>query len=306
MSGFPRVLVAAVVLVVSTAGTASATEPPLPNSGRLYADIRTPTTAATAEVGVPLLIAGRALGSGEGVQVDSVQVSLDGGASWDDAVLGVGTRGTYVWSMLYTPTVPGELTIEARASWAEFRQVVPPEAVHVAVGPAGPPPALACPCELDLPELPGGAIAADPDRSPVELGVRFELDRDGFVTGLRMLRPAGAPVEGHLWGPDGTLLAAATDVPAVERGFGTTGGLVTFAEPVPVTAGQTYTASYFTGGARYDAAELYFGGVLVQPPFRTPLDESGGAGVYAYGDAPTFPTFTWNRSNYWVTPIFSS
>jgi Domain of unknown function (DUF4082) len=308
MSGFARVLMATVVLVMSgtvLAGTAAATEPPLPFSGNLYADIRTPTTGATAEVGVPMLIAGRALGSGEGVQIDSVQVSVDGGASWDDAVFGGGTHGTYVWSMLYTPTEPGHLTIEARTAFAQFRQTIPPQAVDVTVGPAGTPPAVACPCELDLPELPAGTIGPDPDRNPVELGVRFQLDRDGFITGVRLLRPAGTPVEGHLWGPDGTLLAAAPGVPETDR-FRTTGDLVTFAEPVPVTAGQLYTAAYFTAGAQYDAAELYFGGVLVQPPFRTPLDESGGAGVYAYGDAPTFPTFTWNRSNYWVTPIFSS
>jgi hypothetical protein len=43
----------------------------------------------------------------------------------------------------------------------------------------------------------------------------------------------------------------------------------------------------------------------VQPPFTTVFDENGGAGVYQYGDAPAFPTQTWNRSNYWVTPIFT-
>jgi Domain of unknown function (DUF4082)/Bacterial Ig domain len=309
MSWFARALVAAATTaaVLAPAGTAAAIEPPLPFSGNLYADIRTPTTGATVQVGEPMLIAGRALGSGEGVQIDSVQVSVDGGATWDDVAFGGGTHGTYVWSMIYTPTEPGALTIEARTSWEQFRQTIPPQVVDVTVGPAGPPPAAACPCELDLPELPGGTAQPDPDLNPVELGVRFQLDRDGFITGLRVLRP-GTPgsgeVEGHLWGPDGTLLAAAQTVPQMSR-FGNS-FLVTFAEPVPVSAGQTYTAGYFTAGTQYDSTELYFSGVLLQPPFRTPLDEIGGAGVYAYADAPAFPTSTWNRSNYWVTPIFSS
>jgi hypothetical protein len=307
MSWFARTLVAATTLaaVLVPAGTAAAIEPPLPNSGRLYSDIRTPTTGAAVEVGVPLLIAGRANGSGEGIQIDTVQVSVDGGASWDEAVFGGGTHGSWVWSLIYTPTEPGELTIMVRTAYREFRQEIPPQVVRVTVGPAAPAPGLACPCELDLPELPNGTPTPDPDVNPVELGVRFHLDRDGFITGLRLVRPVGPPVQGHLWAPDGTLLAEAPDMSTTSPTMGRS-SVVTFAEPVPVTAGQTYTASYFTAGSRYDSSELYFGGVLVQPPFRTPLDEIGGAGVYAYADAPAFPTLTWNRSNYWVAPIFSS
>ena len=125
MSWFARTLVAATTLaaVLVPAGTAAAIEPPLPNSGRLYSDIRTPTTGAAVEVGVPLLIAGRANGSGEGIQIDTVQVSVDGGASWDEAVFGGGTHGSWVWSLIYTPTEPGELTIRGVA-WSGAAPIV--------------------------------------------------------------------------------------------------------------------------------------------------------------------------------------
>ena len=74
---------------------------------------------------------------------------------------------------------------------------------------------------------------------------------------------------------------------------------------MPVEAGLPYVASYFTAAGHYDSAELYFGGALVQPPFTTIFDEDGGAGVYQYGDSTAFPTLSWNRSNYWITPVFT-
>jgi Domain of unknown function (DUF4082) len=33
---------------------------------------------------------------------------------------------------------------------------------------------------------------------------------------------------------------------------------------------------------------------------------SGGNGVYAYGSASTFPTNTWNVSNYWVDIVVTT
>jgi len=47
-----------------------------------------------------------------------------------------------------------------------------------------------------------------------------------------------------------------------------------FDTPVPVQAGQTYIVSYFTSHGRYDSAEGYFGGALVQPPFGNPVCRS--------------------------------
>ena len=53
------------------------------------------------------------------------------------------------------------------------------------------------------------------DGQPVELGMKFTADRDGQITELKYYRAAGDAGdidvrEGHLWGPDGTLLATVT------------------------------------------------------------------------------------------------
>ena len=82
------------------------------------------------------------------------------------------------------------------------------------------------------------------------------------------------------------------------------GSRSTSANPVAITAGTTYVASYHTSGD-YSADGNYFAtahtnGSLTAPASRS----SGGDGVYAYGTAPLFPTNTFNATNYWVDVVF--
>ena len=71
----------------------------------------------------------------------------------------------------------------------------------------------ACPCTMFTPGAAPGGTQAVRD-APLEVGVKFRSDEDGFITHLRFYKNAnntGTHV-GHLWTADGQLLAAATFV----------------------------------------------------------------------------------------------
>jgi hypothetical protein len=81
-----------------------------------------------------------------------------------------------------------------------------------------------------------------------------------------------------------------------------------FATPIPVTAGTTYVASYFApnGGYANDSAAFANAGVDNPPLHALQSSVSGGNGVYAYGNSPSFPASTFNATNYWVDVVFTA
>src|SRR5262249_48166290 len=82
----------------------------------------------------------------------------------------------------------------------------------------------------------------------------------------------------------------------------------TFAAPVAITAGTTYVASYFAPNGHYSVNFNYFGAAGVDSPplhlLRDGLD--GSNGIFAYGPSGTFPTTTFQSSNYWVDVVFET
>ena len=81
------------------------------------------------------------------------------------------------------------------------------------------------------------------------LGVKFTADVAGSVTGVRFYKAAantGTHV-GALWSADRQLLAQGTFSGESASGWQT----VTFATPVPITAGTTYVASYLAPNGHY-------------------------------------------------------
>lgn len=158
-----------------------------------------------------------------------------------------------------------------------------------------------CPCSIwDSSATPGTNFFRD---SPVELGVRFKADSDGFITGIRFYKGEGndGVHVGSLWTNDGTLLSQAT---FIETATGWQDA--TFASPVAITANTVYVASYHTN-AGYAYTSGYFAtSGQDRPPLHALQDGvSGSNGVFAYGSAITFPTGTYNSTNYWVDVIFS-
>jgi Domain of unknown function (DUF4082)/Bacterial Ig-like domain len=77
---------------------------------------------------------------------------------------------------------------------------------------------------------------------------------------------------------------------------------------VAITANTVYVASYHTNVGRYSLDEQYFtnSGFNSSPLYALRNGENGNNGVYAYNANPTFPTSSYNASNYWVDVIFAT
>ena len=81
------------------------------------------------------------------------------------------------------------------------------------------------------------------DPSPVNLGVKFTTDANGWISGIRFYKGAGntGTHVGSLWTSSGALLGQVTFTSESASGWQE----ADFATPIPVTAGTTYVASYF-------------------------------------------------------------
>ncbi|UWU37676.1 DUF4082 domain-containing protein (plasmid) [Rhizobium sophoriradicis] len=145
-------------------------------------------------------------------------------------------------------------------------------------------------------------IAAANDATSVELGVKFIASANGQITGLTYYRSAqdtGTHV-GSLWTASGQLLAQATFINETASGWQT----VSFAQPINVSAGTTYVASYHSNGF-YSATANYFTTDYTSGALTAPASSlSGGNGVYAYGTGSLFPSASYNATNYWVDVLY--
>jgi WD40 repeat protein/chitodextrinase len=141
------------------------------------------------------------------------------------------------------------------------------------------------------------------DGQPIEVGVKFRADTDGYITGVRFYKGSantGTHV-GNLWTASGTLLATATFTNETGSGWQE----VLFSSPVPIVANTTYVASYHSALGYFAFDESYFLTGVDNSPLRALAGgEDGPNGVYEYG-ASGFPTASWNSSNYWVDVVFT-
>jgi hypothetical protein len=149
------------------------------------------------------------------------------------------------------------------------------------------------------------ATAADPDAASVELGMRFRSSTAGTVSGVRFYkswRNTGTHT-GNLWSTTGQLLARATFTNETASGW----QAVRFSQPVAVSANTTYVASYFAPRGGYAADEGFFARPTVSGTLTAPADGAYGRNsVYAYAGGSSFPTQSWNATNYWVDVMFAS
>ena len=154
-----------------------------------------------------------------------------------------------------TATVRGGPTgIQPRSTLGTFMGADYTWSFTTAAAPATPPP-VQCPCTIW-----NGAstTAAGPefDFTPVELGVRFRSDVDGFISGVRFYKHSantGTHI-GNLWSNTGALLASATFINESTSGW----QQVVFSTPVAIKANTTYVASYHTNTGNYAANGGYF------------------------------------------------
>jgi len=146
---------------------------------------------------------------------------------------------------------------------------------------------------------------AGPD-SPVELGVSFKSDTNGYIIGIRFYKSSantGAHV-GNLWSSAGALLASATSTGETASGW----QQVNFAKPVAITANTVYVASYHTTIGHYSDTNNFFAtsGVNNAPLHALANTSSTHDGPFCYGSNSCFPTSTYSSSNYWVDVAFTS
>ena len=154
-----------------------------------------------------------------------------------------------------------------------------------------------CPCAIWPDVAPSGATDAT-DTSSVELGVQFQATQNGTISGIRFYKePDNTGTHtGTLWTASGTQLATGTFTNESTQGWEE----LDFSTPVAVTAGTTYVASYHTSAGHYAATS----GGLSSAVTNGPLTALANGGVYAYGSSTTFPSSTYNGSNYWVDVVY--
>jgi hypothetical protein len=149
------------------------------------------------------------------------------------------------------------------------------------------------------------AVASAADNGPVELGVKFQTDTPGYITGLRFYKGAGntGTHVGHLWDNAGNLLGSATFLNESATGWQT----VVFSQPIAVAANTTYVASYFAPNGHYAYTTTYFISGVTSGDLRALANgEDGPNGLYKYASAGGFPNAGFQSSNYWVDVVFNT
>ncbi len=147
------------------------------------------------------------------------------------------------------------------------------------------------------------AVLEDTDPNSVELGVKFTSDMAGMIRGVRFYKSVGniGPHVVSLWNAAGTLLAQATSNGETTSGWQE----VAFASPVAIAANTTYVAGYLAPGGHYSATSQAFETAIDNPPLHAVANSAGANGVYAYSATSTFPSNTFNATNYWVDVLFT-
>jgi hypothetical protein len=154
-----------------------------------------------------------------------------------------------------------------------------------------------CPCSVWPDVTPSGSTDAS-DTSQVELGVTVTPSADGTITGVRFYKePDNTGTHtGTLWTSTGTQLATGTFSNESTTGWEE----LDFSSPVAVTAGTTYVAGYHTTTGHYALTPNN----LASPVTTGPLTVPASGGVYTYGSSSSFPSSSYNGSNYWVDVVF--
>jgi lysophospholipase L1-like esterase/fibronectin type 3 domain-containing protein len=162
-----------------------------------------------------------------------------------------------------------------------------------------------CPCSAWSPAN-APIVSQVTSASPTEVGVRFRVEKYGYITGIRFYKgPLNTGVhKGSLWSRSGSLLASATFTNETASGW----QQVNFSSPVVVWPWTTYVASYFAPVGRYAADPSVFTQTeIVTSPVRLlAAGQSGGNGWSVGTSTGAFPSVASSQAaNYWVDVVFS-
>lgn len=141
--------------------------------------------------------------------------------------------------------------------------------------------------------------AATDDSSAVELGMSFSSSQAGSVTAIRFFKGAGntGTHTGSVWSSAGARLATVTFTNETASGWQT----AELATPLAISAGQTYTVSYFAPVGHYSYTPAYFSQARTSGPLTAAASTNGR---YVYGASGGLPVYSWNATNYFVDLVF--
>lgn len=144
-----------------------------------------------------------------------------------------------------------------------------------------------------LPDDAVPAIVTDPDRRPVELGLRFQVTEPVEAVAIQFYKSAAntGPHTGTLWSGRGRELAKARFDDKPRRGL-----QVAHLDRKPVLEpGRDYVVSYTAPQGRYSTDQSFF----TKPVSRGPITAGVNAGVYSYRPG-SFPTQSFGANSYAV------
>ena len=149
------------------------------------------------------------------------------------------------------------------------------------------------------------AVPATDDGGAVTLGVRFVPQNDGTITGVRFYKGAGntgTHTGQRVVGRRRRCCAPARSAARSAGGWQT----LTFSQPLPVTAGTTYVASYFAPNGRYAADDRFFSSRdHVAAPLAAPARTGDRAATGCSGFGTGFPAEASSTdANYYVDVMF--
>ena len=209
------------------------------------------------------------------------------------------TLNTNTGAITGTPGAPGTFSFTAQVSDASHPVETATEPLSITI--------TSLPNTVTI--WPGSATPTVIDQgadSPVELGVKFRSDVDGFITSIRFYKASANTGThlGDLWTTNGTLLATATFTGETASGW----QQVNFTNPVPISANTVYVAAYHCNTGHYSEDDNFFStsGVDNPPLHALANGVAGGDGVYTYGASSVFPSSTYNSANYWVDVVFAN
>ncbi len=159
--------------------------------------------------------------------------------------------------------------------------------------------AAQCPCSI-WPASSSPAVPAANDPNPNNIGVKFTVSQNGYITGIRFYKGTsntGTHV-GTLWNASGTSLGQVTFTNETASGW----QQANFSTPIAVTTGTTYTASYSDPNGNYP----YTTGGLSSAVTNGPVTAVANGGVYVYSSSIKFPTNTYQQDNFWVDVVYST
>jgi hypothetical protein len=133
----------------------------------------------------------------------------------------------------------------------------------------------------------------------IEVGVKFRSSINGKIAGIRFYKTAAntGTHTAQLYNDYGAPLATAVFENETDSGWQS----IYFSEPVSIIANKTYIAAYHSSLGNYSATFFGLKSAITNSPLTALADSTQGLnGVFKYTDAPDFPIYGFQSSNYWV------